>query len=61
MSEIRVSAKFKRDFDLVMEAYKVKPAEIEEAKAVCRADMAAAVASFADTAHMIRMGWKPCQ
>lgn len=57
----QVTAAFKADFDLVMEAFKVKPGEIEEAKAVCRLDMDAAIESITETAMLIRWGWKPCR
>lgn len=56
----RASPQFVEDFDLVMKAFKVPAKDVDIAKMVCRADMAAAAESLAETAHLIRWGWKPC-
>lgn len=56
-----VTASFKRDFDLVMEAFKVLLQEIEEAKAIARANMVAAEDAYYADAAMIRAGWIPTQ
>ena len=60
MDQVRVTPEFKNDFDLVHQAFKTTPAEIEEAKQLARADLPAAIASYTETAVLIRRGWKPC-
>lgn len=54
-----VTASFKRDFDLVMEAFRVSADEVDEAKAIARANMVAAEDAYYADAEMIRAGWNP--
>jgi citrate lyase beta subunit len=56
-----VSRAFIEAFELVHQAFRSSPAEIEEAKAIARADMDAAQRSYFATAAMIRAGWKPLE
>lgn len=56
-----VTRAFAEAFALVHAAFRTSPAEIEEAKALVRADFAAAESGYLATAAMIRAGWKPLE
>jgi hypothetical protein len=56
---MRASPKFVRAFAAVHEAFASSADEIEEAKAVARANMVAAQDSYYASAEMIEAGWDP--
>lgn len=58
---MKVSRQFVEDFNLVHATFRTAPAEIEEAKAIARADMDTAQAGYHATAAMIRAGWRPLE
>lgn len=58
---MKATREFVDAFNQVHAAFKTSPAEIEEAKAIARADMPAAAASYLASAAMLRAGWKPLQ
>lgn len=58
---MKVTREFVEAFSLVHAAFRTSPAEIEEAKALARADMPAAEVSYFSSAAMLRAGWKPLE
>jgi hypothetical protein len=56
-----VSRAFFDDFTLVHEAFHSTQQEIDDAKAIARADLEAAARTYHTSAVMIRAGWKPLE
>lgn len=61
MERGRASRHFVEAFNLVHQAFRTPPAEIEEARALARADMAAAEDGYLPLANLLRAGWKPVE
>lgn len=57
--EVRVNRAFARSFARVHAAFGTSPDEIEEAKAVARANMVAAEDGYYATAELLDAGWEP--